>query len=351
VHVCIVLVLALVFTTSLHAAFEGFGSSTPGGNNGATTVVTSLADTGPGSLRAALAEGDNQRIVFAVAGTINLASRLELRGREFITIDGSTAPDPGVTLEGNGFYIRNSHDIVITHLQIRDSVSDGITLWDNSYNIVFDHLSVSNSADGNIDITEDTRNVTISWCVISDTRSNSLYLKTKGVLIASFKKGAVTDVSLHHNLFINQFQRSPQISSAGLFDIRNNVIKDWGAYGIRIRAGAQGNVINNVFITTNNARKAVLVESNAGPIHIAGNQGPGSTNVNELTTHASPFAVAPVKTDPVTEVEKIVLRGAGAFPRNDVSTLRAGSPFQNTAPSADTEPDQVVSEGSVVHPR
>ena len=344
------IVLTLIFSTLLHAGFEGFGSSTLGGNSGSTTVVTSLADAGPGTLRDALAKGNNQRIVFAVAGTINLKSRLEIRGRGFITIDGSTAANPGIALQGNGFYIRNSHDIVITHMRIRDSVSDGITLWDNSYNVVFDHLSVTNSADGNIDITEDTRNVTVSWCIIGDTRSNSFALKSKGMLLASFKKLPVTGVSLHHNLFINRFQRSPQISTAGLFDIRNNVIRDWGAYGIRIRAGAQGNIVNNVFKTNNNELKAVILESDAGPMHIAGNQGPSSTNVNALSTNASPFAVAPVKTDPVIELEKKVLMGAGAFPRDDVDTLIAGTPIQNRAPIADANPDQAVSERSIVHP-
>jgi pectate lyase len=345
-----IVVVALLFTISLHAAFEGFGSSTPGGNNAGTTVVTSLADAGPGTLRDALVKGNNQRIVFTVGGTINLKSRLELRGRGFITVDGSTAASPGITLQGNGFYIRNSHDIVITHIRIRDSVSDGITLWDNSYNVVFDHLSVTNSADGNIDITEDTRNVTVSWCIIGDTRSNSFALKSKGMLLASFEKLPVTGVSLHHNLFINRFQRSPQISTAGLFDIRNNVIRDWGAYGIRIRAGAQGNIVNNVFRTKNNELKAVILESDAGPVHIAGNQGPSSANVNALSTKASPFAVAPVKTDPVLEVERKVLVGAGAFPRDHTDTLLAGTPIQARAPIAYADPDPLVSEKSIVYP-
>lgn len=331
--------LTLVFSTSLHGGFEGFGSSTPGGNNGSLVEVTSLADSGPGTLREALAKGNNQRIAFAAGGTIRLQSRLEIRGRSFITIDGSTAPAPGITLEGNTLYIRNSHDIIITHIRIRNPVADGILVWDGSYNVVIDHCSVTNAGDENINITEDTHSVTVSWCIIGDTRPDSFAFKTKGMLIAHYEKSPVTDVSIHHNLFINEFQRSPQISTAGIFDIRNNVIRDWGSYGMRMRNGAQGNIINNIFSTSNNPQKAIVFESNAGALYIQGNQGPGTTDVNLLSTTFNPFSVAPVTTNPVTEVEHEVLKGAGAFPRDAIDTLLAG-PFYT--PIANTEPDKTT---------
>ena len=321
------ILLILMSPASLPAAFEGFGSSTPGGNNGAVVEVTSLADSGPGTLREALSRGSNLRIVFKVGGTINLQSRLEIRGRSFITIDGSTAPDPGVTLKGRSLYIRGSHDIIVTHIRVRDSVSDGILVWDGSNNVVIDHCSATNAADENINITEDTHDVTVSWCIIGDTRSNSFALHSKGMLIANFNKPAVTKVSLHHNLFINEFQRSPQVSTAGLFDIRNNVIRDWGAYGIRMRQGAWGNIVNNVFDTNNNPEDAVVLVSDAGPVYIHGNQGPGSRDVDPLSTAASPFPVAPITTDPVAEVESRVLGLAGAFPRDLIDTSFAGAPL------------------------
>jgi pectate lyase len=346
---CIV-VLALLRATSLYAAFEGFGSSTPGGNNGSQVTVTSLADSGPGTLREAIANANNRRIVFAVGGTINLKSSLEIRGRSFVTIDGSTAPSPGITLHGSGFYIRNSHDIVLTHLRIRNSVSDGITLWDGSYNVVIDHCSVTNSADGNIDITEDTRDVTVSWSIIGDTRPDWFSLKTKGMLIANFNKPPVSNISLHHNLFINEFQRSPQVSTAGLFDIRNNVIWDWGSYGIRLRQGAWGNIINNIFDTNNNPEDAVVLEFDAGPVYIHGNQGPGASNVNSLTTAAGAFNVAPVTTDAVTDVEQIVLQWVGALPRDAVDTSLAGSadsvPPPTTPPPVATNHAPTVNAGA-----
>jgi hypothetical protein len=55
--------------------------------------VTSLADSGFGTLREAL-QANHRLIEFVVGGTIALSSPIELRGRSFVTIDGSTAPRP-----------------------------------------------------------------------------------------------------------------------------------------------------------------------------------------------------------------------------------------------------------------
>jgi pectate lyase len=335
-----VVVLALFFATSVDAAFEGFGSSTPGGSNGSRVTVTSLADSGHGTLREALASANNSRIVFAIGGTINLNSRLEIQGRGFITIDGSTAPPPGITLAGDTLYVRNSHDIIITHIRVRQSGGDGILVWDNSYNVVVDHCSVTDAADENINITEDTRNVTVSWCIIGDTRTDSFVRKSKGMLIASFRTGPVTNVSLHHNLFINQFQRSPQISSPGLFDIRNNVIRDWGAYAMRLRRGAYGNIINNVFSTNDNPGRAAVLDSSAGHVYIHGNRGPAGVKINRLGTSNNEFTVAPVTTDPVDVLEARVLREAGAFPRDSIDTLLTGPPSRARHSSAALGPKQ-----------
>jgi pectate lyase len=312
------LLLILVAVPSLAAAFEGFGAQTPGGNGGAVIEVTSLADSGPGTLRAALQVTGHAQIVFRIGGSIFLQSSLQVRNRSYITIDGSSAPPPGITLEGYGLVIRTSHDIVVTHLRVRDSHADGILVWDRSRNVVIDHVSVTNSTDENVSITEDTHDVTISWCLIGDTRSNWFALKTKGSLIANFNKPPATNISLHHNVYVNMFQRSPQVSTAGLLDIRNNVIHNWGSYGMRIRQGTRGNIVENVFRSSAKPQSAVILDSDAGPVHISGNQGPGSVDVNRLSTEDEPFAVAPVTTDPAETVESRVLGRAGALPRDAI---------------------------------
>ena len=47
---------------------EGFGATSRGGRGGKPISVTTLADNGPGSLRAALAETGPRIVTFAVAG-------------------------------------------------------------------------------------------------------------------------------------------------------------------------------------------------------------------------------------------------------------------------------------------
>jgi pectate lyase len=233
-------------------------------------------------------------------------------------------------------YIQDSHDILITHIRVRHSQSDGLTIR-GSHHVIVDHCSMTDAGDENIGITQDCHDVTVSWCIIGDTRSGS-ELKPKGVLIANFDKPAVTNVSLHHNLFLHESQRNPQISTVGLFDIRNNVIWHWRAYGIRMRRGARGNIINNVFKTEVNARKAILLTENPGPVYIEGNQGPENFDVNRLSTAQSPFSVATVSTDPVEAVEQKVLRDAGALPRDETDVALAG---KTSAPTVDNPPEGI----------
>ena len=336
-QVIFLLLLALLLPCSVSAAYEGFGTTTQAGNQGQVVEVTSLEDSGSGTLREALKVGETpRRIIFRVGGTIKLQRPVKIKEQSFITIDGSTAPSPGITLVDRPLYIQDSHDILITHIRVRHSQSDGLTIR-GSHHVIVDHCSLTDAGDENIGITQDCHDVTVSWCIIGDTRSGS-ELKPKGVLIANFDKPAVTNVSLHHNLFLHESQRNPQISTVGLFDIRNNVIWHWRAYGIRMRRGARGNIINNVFKTEVNARKAILLTENPGPVYIEGNQGPENFDVNRLSTAQSPFSVATVSTDPVEAVEQKVLRDAGALPRDETDVALAG---KTSAPTVDNPPEGI----------
>jgi len=300
------------------APLEGFGSVSVGGAGGRAIAVTSLSDSGPGTLRQALHDGGSGfRIVFAVAGTIHLKSELKIREQPFVTIDGGTAPAPGIALEGHGLYILRSHDVIVKHLRVRNAAGDGIMVK-RSQRIVVDHCSVSDSGDENVSVTEASRDITIGWSVIAHTRATSSDDAPKGMLVANFDEAPVTNVSIHHNVFINESQRSPQVSTAGLFDIRANVILNWRAYGVRIRRGAWGNVVRNVFRSKTSPERALIISPDAGRVYVAGNRGPENLDVNGQGTAREPFGVAPVATEEIGIVERVVLRGAGAAPRDGV---------------------------------
>ena len=69
---------------------------------------------------------------------------------------------------------------------------------------MIDHVSVQNSFDGNIDITRvGTRDVTVQWSILAEPAGEE-----KNMLLA-FGQSRIT---LHHNLFIDAEQRSPQVT-------------------------------------------------------------------------------------------------------------------------------------------
>lgn len=119
--------LILVMTSAFSAEpIEGYGSTTlgaaaaPGGAQ--TYHVTTLADDGAGSLRDAVSLSGHH-IVFDVGGAIVLKSDLLIRV-PFITIDGGTAPAPGILIRQSGFTtaieasrtLGEVHQIIIRHL-------------------------------------------------------------------------------------------------------------------------------------------------------------------------------------------------------------------------------------------
>jgi hypothetical protein len=128
-------------------------------------------------------------------------------------------------------------------------------------------------------------------------------------------------------LWINNYQRSPEVSTGGLVDFRNNLVWDWGARATRFNEGGHGNVINNVYVKATNVESnlddAVVLQSDADPVHISGNI--ASVNVNGRSTAVAPYDVADVTTDPAVDVEAIVRQGAGAFPRDSIDASLVGS--------------------------
>src|SRR3954447_3958403 len=96
---------------------EGGGAYSFGGRGGKVLVVTSLDDSGPGTLREACEAGGPRIVVFNVAGNIKLNSRIRVRA-PYITIAGQSAPGDGVVVSGATFAI-DTHDVVIRYMRFR----------------------------------------------------------------------------------------------------------------------------------------------------------------------------------------------------------------------------------------
>ena len=125
----------------------------------------------------------------------------------FVTVDGTSAPAPGITLRNHGLYIRGdrgAHDVIVRGIRVRDAFEDGIQVAAAAYNVLLDHVSVQDSGDGNIDITQTgTRDVTVAWSILAQPAGEE-----KNMLLA-FQQ---TRVTLHHDVFVAAQQRNPQVT-------------------------------------------------------------------------------------------------------------------------------------------
>jgi hypothetical protein len=312
--------------------YQGFGATTPGGAGQPVVRVTNLDDSGPGSLRRALSGGE-RTIVFDVAGTIELADTLHVRGA-FVTIDGSTAPPPGITLRHHGLAIHgqggayydcgdscdDAHDVIVTGLRIRGAAEDGLRIAHGAYNVVVDHVSIQGSLDGNLDITE-SHDITVQWSVLAEPADVQ-----KNMLI----KYGPAHITLHHNVFVGAQQRNPQVkiddegttATDTTLDMRNNVVWDWlDGYGTLVASGARANVADNIYGSPYSGRdereKAIRVDE--ARAWIAGNVSlDGIGRLDGTGTDGRPFDAPWVDTQPACVAGPAVLAGAGVRPLDAV---------------------------------
>lgn len=215
---------------------EGGGAYSFGGRGGKVYVVTSLADSGPGTLREACEQGGARIVVFNVAGIIHLKSPVIVRA-PYITIAGQSAPGDGVCIAGESLWI-NTHDVVIRYMRFRRGGTD-VTRRDDALggngigNIIIDHVSASWGLDENMSMYRHvydkgdgskpeklpTVNVTIQNSIFSEALDtyNHAFGSTIGGLNSTFMR----------NLWASNISRNPSIGMYGDFGFVNNVIFNW----------------------------------------------------------------------------------------------------------------------------
>lgn len=227
---------------------DGAGQWSLGGRGGRVYTVTTLEDSGPGSLREAVEASGPRTVVFAVSGTIGLKKELLLRqGR--ITIAGQTAPGDGITLRDYPFTIA-ADDVVVRFIRSRlgdvtkvDGDAIGVVA---GRRIILDHVSASWSSDEALSVAASFKTpersydeVTVQWSLIGESL-NQTAAKGPGVqhgfgsLVRAAKGARVT---YHHNLWLHHMDRMPRPGNynkpdvdpvGGFFDFRSNVFYNWG---------------------------------------------------------------------------------------------------------------------------
>jgi subtilase family serine protease len=338
--VALALTLALAMPAGVAAApgdgCLGFGSTTAGGQGGEVYHVTTLADSGPGSLRDAVSSG-GRTVVFAVGGEIVLSDHIYVEGA-FITIDGSSAPAPGITLRSAGLIIRGTrgaHDVIVEGLRIRDSRIDGIQVAYGAYNVVVSRVSVSQAIDGNIDIT-DASDVTVCHSVLADAAGHNMLLRGS------------TQVTLHDSLLVGAIAGSPNVvndadgtpAPATTLDMRHNFVRDWAAgWGAAIHHGAAANVVENLFWSKNSApgdqANALIVcrgDCGADPTslaraYVADNLSgdPLGAAINAEGTEPAPLPAPDIPSRHACTAARAVLDTAGAWPRDAFDATYLGA--------------------------
>ena len=241
---------------------EGYGRFATGGRGGDVYHVTSLADSGPGTLRKgikSIQSGTPRTIVFDVSGNISLKKDLRIEKVNGLTVAGQTAPGDGITIKDNTLKIlKGSSNIIVRYLRCR--LGDETRTSNDAFHVgsepdivrdvILDHMTVTWGVDGIMD-TEMLSNFTMQWCLFGEALNSSTHYKDQPhAMLMSFRK-TQGNVSIHHNLLFSSRDRHPSLgggdpkksNAKAIFDFRNNVIYNWeGACNL---ASGQFNLIGN----------------------------------------------------------------------------------------------------------
>ena len=266
-------VSAYVLTPAFPGA-EGGGKYTTGGRGTRVYIVTTLEDYAEGeepikgSLRDAVSE-DNRIIVFDVSGVINLKETLRINCKN-ISILGQTAPGDGITVSGYATNVSNSENVIIRYMRFRpgaDNVYKGDSmdaLWGRSMkNFIVDHVSTSWSTDETMSLYR-AENMTVQWSIIAESLTMSGH--TKGRHGYGAIMGGV-NTTYNHNLIANHTSRNPRLGGGTVeadyndhiahFDMRNNVIYNWGFNSCYGGGRSEANFVYNYLIPGPGTRQEV----------------------------------------------------------------------------------------------
>lgn len=197
--------------------------------------VTSLADTGTGTLRSCVSQTMPRACVFEVSGRIKLASDLIVAAPDLIVV-GQTAPSPGIMVTNGGFTIQ-THDVRIEHLAIRPGdESTGTTpasrravtvSGTSASNVMLKNLSMSWGVDSNMNTVGGVDKVTVKNCIIAESLWHSIHpsgARGNGVLVSEKARNVI----FNGTLLAANMDRNIRWKYDTRGEMINNVIYGWG---------------------------------------------------------------------------------------------------------------------------
>ncbi|MET0365213.1 MAG: pectate lyase [Sphingobium sp.] len=319
----------------------GYGAQAKGGHGGRIIAVTTLADSGPGSLRACIDASGPRVCIFRVSGLIRYTTKPPIIRNPYITIAGQTAPGPGITIANAGgevgltpMVIRDSHDVIVRHIRVRldrpgpnRGSQDAFTIY-TSRDVILDHVSGSWALDELVNGYADNDRITVSWSIFGE----GIPKHDKCALLGSDPKGP-QNFSFIGNLCAHNGDRNPDINfpPKSCVEVINNVFynaqsqfaETWESYG-----GTPVSIVGNSFIKgPNTAEHAVGLDlvhigsTGKARIYRKNNQFEGDfvRHAPDLDVVTVPEPPCPLTIKPLDaeEAKEVVLAGAGAFPRDE----------------------------------
>lgn len=340
-HNAAVVLAGLLMASPAGADVIKAGTLTHGGAiaGGQVIHVTTLADSGPGSLREATRVKGPRIIVFDVGGIIRLDSDLKISVPD-VTIAGQTAPAPGVTLAGGTLLLR-ADNLILQHIAVRPGPGptpkingnrDSITVGGGTHplhDIRVENVSVSWSVDENTDVAGGTRAVTIRNSLIAEALNHAGHPKghhSMGLLINKDNQG----IAVTGNLFVSNMFRNPVIARGSSAFVGYNHIVNPGRNAIHfydvgaptpLRATIIGNVVQAGSDTAMNVTAVQIPDDMTqtvpdAQIYLKDNQAPAGALTNRgdfKLASAPPVALAEPAATP-DDVRAYTLRYAGSRP-------------------------------------
>ncbi|MEM6295890.1 MAG: hypothetical protein AAGA54_31755 [Myxococcota bacterium] len=331
---------------------EGYGIETPAGSGRhldppqtEIMVVDSLADEGPGTLRACVEASGPRTCVFAIAGVIELTDFITASS-PYLTVAGQTAPSPGISLHGAGIRVMTD-DVLLQHLRIRvgdrpegPPVHNRDAIWisnpdDPPERIIIDHCSLALSSDEMLSVWYEAGDVSVLDTVMGWALNDSIHVDEGASGPAPHGFGPLLGqwgarVYFARNALVHQEGRNPLSRTAQLV-FANNVVHNFGPGASRVTGDdpTQNAFLENVYqrgADTPTGRPPLRVDPASGSaVYIEGMMLDGvvfedawseidlATN-DDVIAAAVPTALAPA-TMPAEDVVSFIDAYGGAWPQ------------------------------------